>query len=85
MQQLTIQAATHLSAQGLYSALSEFQPELHTDAENRCFVSVQLGSDRHVVDVLAAIQHFADSRAAGALENSVVFELAERQYTIHPD
>jgi hypothetical protein len=51
----TVQAATPASAAALYSALSPFHPELETNDEGRCSVSVALGSDRHVVQVLDAI------------------------------
>jgi hypothetical protein len=37
-----------------------------------------------VVEVFDAIQRFVDSRAAGAVPNSVVVALDEREYTIHP-
>jgi hypothetical protein len=84
MQRLMIRAATHSSAQGLYSALSAFNPELLADDEDGWFASVELGSDQNVVEVFDAIQRFVDSRAAGAVPNSVVVALDEREYTIHP-
>jgi hypothetical protein len=80
VQRLTIQAASPLSAQGLYSALSEFSPDFTTDDEGTCFVSVDLGSDRHVVFVLDSLQRFVDSRAAGAAVNTVVVQLDDRRY-----
>jgi hypothetical protein len=55
MQMFTVQAATPASAAALYSALSPFHPELETDDEGRCSVSVALGSDRQVLEVLDAI------------------------------
>jgi hypothetical protein len=55
MQMFTVQAATPASAAALYSALSPFHPELETDDEGRCSVSVALGSDRQVLQVLDAI------------------------------
>jgi hypothetical protein len=83
MQRLTIQAATHLSAQGLYSALSDFHPELVVDDEDKFFVSVDLGSDRQVVEVLDALHRFLDSRAEETVVNSMVVSLDERHYTLH--
>lgn len=85
MQHLTIQAATRLSAQDLYSALSEFKTNLVTDEEGRYLVSVELGSDRNLVEVLATIQEFVDSGADGVVANSMVFSLNDRAYTIHPE
>jgi hypothetical protein len=80
---LTIQAATPLSAQGLCSALSPFNAELTTDDEGRSFVSVELGSDRQVVEVLNALQRHLDTRAEGTVVDSVVVALDERKYTMH--
>jgi hypothetical protein len=82
LQRLTIQPATHQSAQDLCSALSDFDPELGTDGEERYFVSVELGSDQRVVEVLNVLQQFVDSRVVGAVEQSVVVALDERRYTI---
>jgi hypothetical protein len=62
-----------------------FYPQVVTDDEGKCFVSVELGSDRDVVEVLAAIQRFVDARAADAVEKSVVVAINERQYTFHPE
>jgi hypothetical protein len=85
MQQLTIRAANHLAAQDLYSALAAFAPELSTDDEGRCFVSVELGSDERVLEVLDAVQRFVGSRAEGALRDSVIIEMDEREFTIRPE
>jgi hypothetical protein len=81
MQMLTIQAATPESAQNLYNTLAEFHPEL-VDQDGKWFVSVGLGSDRQVVQVLDAIHSFLDARSAGTPPDSVVVALDERKYTI---
>jgi hypothetical protein len=85
MQQLTIRAANHLAAQDLYSALEAFAPELSADDEGRCFVSLELGSDQHDLEVLDAVQRFMDSSANGAPRDSVVIEMDEREFTIRPE
>ena len=85
MQRLTIEAATHLSAQGLYSALSVFDPELTTDDGGACFVTVDLGSDRQVVEVLDAVQRFVDTRAEGAAMNSLIVAVNEKRYRLNAD
>jgi hypothetical protein len=85
VRRLTIQAATPSSAHDLNSALSVFYPQVVTDDEGKCFVSVELGSDREVVEVLAAIQRFVDAKAVDAVKKSVVVALDERRYTFHPE
>jgi hypothetical protein len=65
MQAITIETATPLSARGLYHALAEFDPQLSTDDKGRCFVSVQVGSDQQVVEVIDAIEAFVDSYNRG--------------------
>ena len=82
MQQLTIRTATHLSAQALCSTLAEFRPELTTDDDGRCFVSVEIGTDRHAVEVFATIHEFVDSHPAGMVENSMVFSVDDREYSL---
>ena len=86
MQRLTIEAATHLSGQELFSELSEFNPALIIDDEDRCFVSVDLGSDRRVVEVLNAVQRFVDARAEGATMNSsLMVSVNEKRYRLNAD
>ena len=80
MQRLTIQAASRWSAQGLYSALSEFRPDFTTDDEGTCFVSVDLGDDGHVAEVLSTLQRFLDSRGDSVVAHSVLVSLDERRY-----
>ena len=85
MQQLTIKAANHSRRRISTAPYRRSIPELVTDEGGGCFVSVELGSERHTVEVLATLQEFMDSRAAGAVENSVVFSLDDREYTIRPE
>ena len=59
---LTIEAATPASGRALCEALSTFQPELETDEEGRCFVSVLLGDDGHAREVFDAILQFTVDR-----------------------
>ena len=80
MQRLTIQAASLWSAQGLYSALSEFRPDFTTDDDGTSFVSVDLGDDAHVAEILSAVQRFLDSRGDGVAVHSVLVSLDERRY-----
>ena len=79
MQVMTIEAATPLSAQGLYSALAAFHPELVTDDEGRCYVSVQLGNDRRAAEVLDTLHEHLRSRAEDASVSSVTVALDEGQ------
>jgi hypothetical protein len=67
------------------SALGVLGDRGHADAEGGCFVSVDLGSDRQVLEVLDTIQGFVSSRAEGALRDSVVIDLDERTYTARPE
>ena len=86
MQRLTIEAATHLSAQDLFGVLAEFNPALTVDDETgRFFVSVDLGSDRRVVEVLNTVQRFVDMRAEGTAMNSLVVAVDERRYRLNAD
>jgi hypothetical protein len=79
VQVLTIKAVSAESAEGLYGALEEFQPVLEHEEDGGHFVSVQLGSDRRVLDVLDAIQSFLADRAA-AVTSSAIVEFDGRSY-----
>lgn len=68
---------------GLVRRPSEFNPDFTTDDEGTCFVSVDLGSDRHVGFVLDSLQRFVDSRAAGVAVNTVVVQLDGRRYRMN--
>ena len=62
-----------------------FAPEVSADDEGRCFVSVELGSDEHVLEVLDAVRRVMDSSADGAQRDSLVIEMDEREFTIRPE
>jgi len=83
MQNLSIQAASFESATRLRSALDPFQPELTKDTEGRYFVSVQLGSDSHVVEILDAIQDHLAKRAQDEPVSLLTVALDDRRYTVH--
>ena len=61
METITIETATPESGRVLYSALSAFYPELDTDADGKCIVSVRSSSDRQMLEITQAVQlHLAD-------------------------
>jgi len=84
MQMLTIKAATQGSGRALYNALEEFHPELDQVEDGGYHVSVGLGSDRRVLEVLDAIQAFLADRAAGTVDSMTV-SLDGRDYTLHTE
>jgi hypothetical protein len=57
MPMITLEAATPQSGRALYSALSPFDPELDTDDEGKCFVSVSVGSVREMLEVRDIQRH----------------------------
>ena len=57
MPMITLEAATPQSGRALYSALSPFDPELDTDYEGKCFVSVSVGSVREMLEVRDIQRH----------------------------
>jgi hypothetical protein len=60
VQQLTLQAKSPESALALAKALSQFEPTSTTDEEGRSLISIEIGNDRHAVEVLDVIRsHFA--------------------------
>jgi hypothetical protein len=75
---LTIKARSVESAGALYSALAQFRPELEDDEQGGLYVSVELGSDRRIVEVLDAIQLFRANRAAAAATSALTLELDSR-------
>jgi hypothetical protein len=78
LETITIEAATPDLGRVLYSALSAFYPELDTDADGNCIVTVRLSSETQRLEVTEAIQlHFAD-RGDDAV-NSVSFAVATDQ------
>jgi hypothetical protein len=72
---LTIRAATRESGLALYNTLQEFHPELDIDEAGECFVTVDLGSDRRVLDVFDTIQEHLADRAAGVGVDSMTVAL----------
>jgi hypothetical protein len=82
MQELTIRAASRESAANLYSALSEFHPEIDVDDERRHFVRVALGSDGEIIQILDTIQRFLAGRSGADVSDSVSFALDGRDYTL---
>jgi hypothetical protein len=80
METITIEAATPDLGRVLYSALSAFYPELDTDADGNCIVSVRLSSETQRLEVTEAIQlHLAD-RGDDAV-NSVSFAPGNEQHS----
>jgi hypothetical protein len=56
-----IEAATPELGRVLYSALSAFYPELDTDADGKCIVSVRSSSEMQMLEITQAVQlHLAD-------------------------
>jgi hypothetical protein len=79
---LSTKAATAESGHALYNALQQFHPELDEDGTGDYYVSVGLGNDRQVIEVLNAIQAFLAHGAVGAVESMSV-SLDGRSYRIH--
>jgi hypothetical protein len=82
MQELTIQAASPESAASLYSALSQFHPEIDVDDDRRHFVRVALGGDGEIIQILDTIQRFLADRSGTNESDSVSFALGGRDYTM---
>lgn len=83
MQNLTIEAASDESARHLCRALAEYRPRWTTDDDGRHFVSVQLGSDGHVLEIFDAIQAHVTERMRGEPVSSVTVALDDSQYSVH--
>ncbi len=79
MRALTIEAGQLGAAQGLYSALSEFHPELGGDASKGHHIDVELGSDARLVAVFDAIQAHVTARNNGPAR----MDLEGHLYTFH--
>ena len=67
METITIEAATPELGRVLYSALSEFHPELDTDAEGNCIVSVRASSDAQMREISQAVQMHLGDRGDSAV------------------
>jgi hypothetical protein len=82
MQNLSIEAASSDSAWGLFGALVRFSPRWSKDDDGRYFVSVQLGSDKHVLAVLDALRtHVANCRQD--VVSSMTVAVDGGSYTVH--
>jgi hypothetical protein len=79
---MTVRAATQESARALYNVLQQFHPELDSDEGGEYYVSVVLGSDRRVLEVLEAIEAFFADLAAGTVETLTV-SLDGHSYRLH--
>jgi hypothetical protein len=61
LETIMIEAATPELGRVLYSALSAFYPELDTDADGKCIVSVRSSSEMQMLAITEAVQlHLAD-------------------------
>ena len=52
MRMITLEAASPQTGRALYSALSSFFPEVDTDDEGKCFVSVSVSTRKEPLEVL---------------------------------
>jgi hypothetical protein len=77
--ELIIEAPTLPVAHGLYSALSEFHPELGGDGKNGYRVTVEMGTERQLAGVLGGIQAYVSVRDEGPAR----VDLDGRRYTFH--
>jgi hypothetical protein len=76
----TIKAKTHESAQSLFDALRRFDPALGGTAGDGFFVSVDVGDERRILEVLDAIhEHVQKGHTLTRVE------LDGREYTVHPN
>jgi hypothetical protein len=67
LETITIEAATPELGRALYSALSEFHPELDTDADGKCIVSVRASSDAQMREISGAVRVHLVDRADSAV------------------
>jgi hypothetical protein len=66
MRVITAGARSLYAAHGLYSALSEFHPELNGIEDDGYRVSIELGSsDRRIIAVLDILDEYVTERASG--------------------
>jgi len=80
MRSMTIEARSLQSARALYSALSEFQPEMTGSDYEGYRVSIELGSsDGQIVAVLDLLEKHVSERATEPAR----VELDGRRYTLH--
>jgi hypothetical protein len=80
MQKLTIDASTNEVAQGLFSALADFWPEIVEQPIGGYQVVVALrGSDAQITELLAALERHVTERGNGPAK----IRLDGRSYTLH--
>lgn len=80
MQKLTVDASTNEVAQGLFSALGGFWPEIVENADGGYQVVVALGGDdAQIIAILSALERHVTERGDGPAK----IELAGRRYTLH--
>jgi hypothetical protein len=80
MQKLTVEASTSEVAQGLFSALSGFHPEIVDRPDGGYQVVVSLrGSDGQIVAILSALEQHVTERGNGPARVG----LEGRTYTLH--
>ncbi len=81
MRSFTVGAGSLEVAQGLYSALADFHPELLETDDGTYQVRVTLvGGDNAIIATLNAIEKYVAERRSPAR-----VELDGRAYTLHPD
>jgi hypothetical protein len=81
LRSLVVEAKSLESAQALYSALSEFHPELLGREQEGFRVRIAFGTNVHqVVSVLNAVEQYVLERKSPAR-----VELDGREYTFQPD
>jgi hypothetical protein len=80
MQKLTVDASTNEVAQGLFSALAGFWPEIVERADGGYQLVVALGGgDEQIIAILSALERHVTERGDGPAK----IELAGRSYTLH--
>jgi hypothetical protein len=80
MQKLTVDASTTEVAQGLFSALASFHPEIVDRSDGGHQVVVALGgSDAQIIAILSALERYVTERGNGPAK----IDLAGRSYTLH--
>jgi hypothetical protein len=77
---LTIEAKSAESAVRLAGALEQFHPELSGSDLTGFRITVQLGSESHVVAVLDALEDYVTARSDGP----AAVELDGKHYRVHP-
>jgi hypothetical protein len=81
LQSLAIEAKSLESAQGLFRALSEFDPRLVGDEREGFRVVVKVGTDRRLLAVLDALEQHVTQRQDGPAR----VDLQGRRYTVHSE